>query len=64
MKFSLGFVDHNMRFVMHAGTLVGMKEGSIGVLVSGPKTMREDVAPICSAAKADNLHFESISFTW
>ncbi|KAL8028185.1 hypothetical protein ABFX02_14G143200 [Erythranthe guttata] len=44
--------------------LSGIEERSVGVLVSGPKTMRRDVAAICSAELADNLHYESISFTW
>ncbi|KAK4415918.1 Ferric reduction oxidase 2 [Sesamum alatum] len=44
--------------------LLEIKESNVGVLVSGPKEMREDVAAICSTGQADNLHFESISFTW
>ncbi|XP_057495747.1 ferric reduction oxidase 2-like [Actinidia eriantha] len=40
------------------------KESSIGVLVCGPKRMRHEVASICSAGLAENLHFESISFSW
>ncbi|KAG8391861.1 hypothetical protein BUALT_Bualt01G0231000 [Buddleja alternifolia] len=44
--------------------LLDIKESSVGALVSGPKKMREDVAAICSSGLADNLHFESISFTW
>ncbi|GER54659.1 ferric reduction oxidase 2 [Striga asiatica] len=45
--------------------LMGIKEPSVGALVSGPKKMREDVAAICSSGlQAGNLHFESISFTW
>ncbi|KAL6498801.1 hypothetical protein OROGR_028348 [Orobanche gracilis] len=44
--------------------LLEMKESNVGVLVSGPKMLRQDVATICSSGKADNLHFESISFTW
>ncbi|KAL3829688.1 hypothetical protein ACJIZ3_018490 [Penstemon smallii] len=44
--------------------LLDVKESSVGVLVSGPKKMRQDVAAICSHGQADNLHFESISFTW
>ncbi|XVF33283.1 hypothetical protein REPUB_Repub17cG0155600 [Reevesia pubescens] len=40
------------------------KESSIGVLVCGPKKLRHDVAAICSSGLADNLHFESISFSW
>ncbi|XP_031275811.1 ferric reduction oxidase 2-like [Pistacia vera] len=37
---------------------------SVGVLVCGPKKMRHEVATICSSGLADNLHFESISFSW
>lgn len=46
------------------GFLLDIKESSVGVLVSGPKKMKRDVAAICSSGLADNLHFESISFTW
>ncbi|KAL0373682.1 UNVERIFIED_CONTAM: Ferric reduction oxidase 2 [Sesamum radiatum] len=44
--------------------LMEIKESNVGVLVSGPKEMREDVAAIYSTGQADNLQFESISFTW
>ncbi|XAR53629.1 Ferric-chelate reductase (NADH) [Bertholletia excelsa] len=45
--------------------LISECEGdSIGVLVSGPKKMRQEVAAICSSSGAENLHFESISFSW
>ncbi|CAL5364410.1 unnamed protein product [Camellia sinensis] len=37
---------------------------SIGVIVSSPKKMRQEVAAICSSSEADNLHFESINFSW
>ncbi|XP_061361316.1 ferric reduction oxidase 2-like [Gastrolobium bilobum] len=37
---------------------------SIGVLVSGPRKMRHEVASICTSSSTDNLHFESISFSW
>ncbi|WCJ22746.1 ferric reduction oxidase 2 [Euphorbia peplus] len=37
---------------------------SVGVLVCGPKKMRHEVANVCSSGLADNLHFESISFSW
>lgn len=40
------------------------KESSVGVLVCGPKKMRHEVAKICSSGLAQNLHFESISFSW
>ncbi|XP_028769257.1 LOW QUALITY PROTEIN: ferric reduction oxidase 2-like [Neltuma alba] len=39
-------------------------ESSVGVLVSGPRRMRQEVAAICSRGLAENLHFESISFSW
>ncbi|XP_051145615.1 ferric reduction oxidase 2-like [Andrographis paniculata] len=44
--------------------LLDRKEGSVGVLASGPKQLRHDVARICSSSLASNLHFESISFSW
>ncbi|KAH6757467.1 hypothetical protein C2S51_038814 [Perilla frutescens var. frutescens] len=44
--------------------LMEIKEPSVGTLVSGPKKMREDVAAICSSGMADNIEYESISFTW
>ncbi|KAF8380183.1 hypothetical protein HHK36_027665 [Tetracentron sinense] len=37
---------------------------SVGVLVCGPRKMRHEVANICSSGLADNLYFESISFSW
>lgn len=40
------------------------KEETVGVYVSGPRTMRQEVAAICSSFSADNLHFESISFSY
>ncbi|ESQ36789.1 hypothetical protein EUTSA_v10006972mg [Eutrema salsugineum] len=44
--------------------LVGLKGSSVGVLVCGPRKMRQEVAKICSYGSADNLQFESISFSW
>ncbi|CAN1793564.1 Ferric reduction oxidase 2 [Linum perenne] len=44
--------------------LFDCKGESIGVLASGPKKMRQDVAKICSCGLVKNLHFESISFSW
>nr|XP_004229896.2 ferric reduction oxidase 2 [Solanum lycopersicum] len=44
--------------------LLEVKGSSVGVLASGPKTLRHDVAAICSSELVENLHFESISFTW
>ncbi|KAL2336003.1 hypothetical protein Fmac_010449 [Flemingia macrophylla] len=40
------------------------KGSSVGVLASGPKRMRQEVATICSSGLTGNLHFESISFSW
>uniref|UniRef100_A0A7N0UC83 Ferric reductase NAD binding domain-containing protein n=1 Tax=Kalanchoe fedtschenkoi TaxID=63787 RepID=A0A7N0UC83_KALFE len=37
---------------------------STGVLVCGPKEMQRDVASVCSAASAANIHLEFISFSW
>ncbi|TKY51333.1 Ferric reduction oxidase 4 [Spatholobus suberectus] len=44
--------------------LFGCKGKDIGVLVCGPRSMRHEVARICASGLAENLHFESISFTW
>ncbi|KAJ8529211.1 hypothetical protein K7X08_036046 [Anisodus acutangulus] len=44
--------------------LLEVKGSSVGVLASGPKTLRHDVAAICSSGLVENLHFESTSFTW
>ncbi|KAK9757906.1 hypothetical protein RND81_01G194100 [Saponaria officinalis] len=44
--------------------LLDMKQSSVGVLASGPRGLRHEVASICASASAENLHFESISFTW
>ncbi|KAI5657875.1 hypothetical protein M9H77_26668 [Catharanthus roseus] len=57
---------------LHYGTRPDLKrilcewEGSedIGVLVSGPRKMRHQVAILCSSAWGRNLHFESLSFDW
>lgn len=62
------FSCHSMHTDNKLDPLVGMllehKESSVGVLVCGPKSMRHDVANICSSGLAENLHFESISFSW
>lgn len=47
-----------------AEILLECKGSSIGVLVSGPKKKRQEVAAICSSGLANNLHFDSISFSW
>ncbi|KAF8113007.1 hypothetical protein N665_0058s0104 [Sinapis alba] len=44
--------------------LLEVEGSSVGVLVCGPKKMRQQVAKICSSGLAKNLHFESISFSW
>ncbi|CAH8336710.1 unnamed protein product [Eruca vesicaria subsp. sativa] len=44
--------------------LVGLKGSSVGVLVCGPRKMRQEVAKICSFPSPENLQFESISFSW
>ncbi|CAN8310859.1 unnamed protein product [Cochlearia groenlandica] len=44
--------------------LVGLEGSSVGVIVCGPKKMRQEVAKICSVGSAENFHFESISFSW
>ncbi|AEE27308.1 Riboflavin synthase-like beta-barrel [Arabidopsis thaliana x Arabidopsis arenosa] len=44
--------------------LLDVEGSSVGVLVCGPKKMRQKVAEICSSGLAENLHFESISFSW
>ncbi|XAR63033.1 Ferric-chelate reductase (NADH) [Bertholletia excelsa] len=44
--------------------LLEQKDPSVGVLVCGPRSMRHEVAAICSSGQTENLHFESISFSW
>ncbi|XP_015947735.2 ferric reduction oxidase 2-like [Arachis duranensis] len=44
--------------------LFEIKGSSVGVFASGPKKMRQEVAAICSTGLTENLHFESISFSW
>ncbi|VVA89639.1 unnamed protein product [Arabis nemorensis] len=44
--------------------LLDVDGSSVGVLVCGPRKMRQKVAKICSSGLAENLHFESISFSW
>ncbi|KAH9604127.1 hypothetical protein KSS87_010467 [Heliosperma pusillum] len=44
--------------------LFDLKESNVGVLACGPQGLRHEVAAICASGLADNLHFESISFTW
>ncbi|PRQ60154.1 putative ferric-chelate reductase (NADH) [Rosa chinensis] len=44
--------------------LWGWEGSSVGVLVSGPSKMRQEVAAICSLPLAHNLHYHSMSFSW
>lgn len=44
--------------------LVGLRGSSVGVLVCGPRKMRQEVAKICSFRSPKNLQFECISFSW
>ncbi|KAI4347578.1 hypothetical protein L6164_008380 [Bauhinia variegata] len=68
---SLPFQSFIQATKVHYGGRPNLKEilsdcdgSSIGVLVSGPREMRREVATICSSGLKDNLHFESISFSW
>ncbi|XP_059310696.1 ferric reduction oxidase 2-like [Lycium ferocissimum] len=40
------------------------EESNVGVFVSGPRRMKQEVATICSSCVSSNFHFESISFSW
>ncbi|KAL9237330.1 hypothetical protein vseg_011891 [Gypsophila vaccaria] len=40
------------------------KGNDIGVIASGPRGMRHDVARVCSCCGAKNLHYEYLSFNW
>ncbi|XP_020597697.1 ferric reduction oxidase 2-like [Phalaenopsis equestris] len=42
----------------------GEKSSAIGVMASGPSSLRREVAAICTADNAENLHYNSLSFTW
>ncbi|XP_074294227.1 ferric reduction oxidase 4-like [Silene latifolia] len=44
--------------------LSGCKGSDIGVIASGPRGMRHDVARICSCFGSKKLHYEYLSFTW
>ncbi|ONK72892.1 uncharacterized protein A4U43_C04F24510, partial [Asparagus officinalis] len=44
--------------------ILGAEGSSVGVMASGPSGLRRQVAGICAASKDENVHFESISFTW
>ncbi|KAJ3706898.1 hypothetical protein LUZ61_010603 [Rhynchospora tenuis] len=44
--------------------LLEINQKNVGVVASGPSGLRHEVAAICSSGLADNLHYESISFSW
>ncbi|KAK9665459.1 hypothetical protein RND81_14G113300 [Saponaria officinalis] len=44
--------------------LGGCKGSDVGVLASGPRGLRQNVARICSCVGATNLHFEYLSYSW
>ncbi|KAJ3706897.1 hypothetical protein LUZ61_010602 [Rhynchospora tenuis] len=44
--------------------LLEINNKNVGVLASGPSGLQHEVAAICSSGLADNLHYESISFSW
>ncbi|KNA22203.1 hypothetical protein SOVF_036040 [Spinacia oleracea] len=44
--------------------LLECKGDDVGVMASGPRGLRHDVARICSGFGATNLHFEYLSFNW
>ncbi|RWR80914.1 ferric reduction oxidase 2-like protein [Cinnamomum micranthum f. kanehirae] len=44
--------------------LLECEGSSVGVMVCGPRGMRQEVAAVCSSGLANHLHFESISFGW
>ncbi|GMH18383.1 hypothetical protein Nepgr_020224 [Nepenthes gracilis] len=44
--------------------LLEHKGCDVGVIASGPREMRNEVAKVCSSHAANNLHFGCISFTW
>jgi hypothetical protein len=35
-----------------------------GVFASGPSSIRRQVASICKTGLKENMHFESVSFSW
>lgn len=64
MSLFIGCFRAKTSFDLLAEILFECKGSSVGVLVSGPKKMRHEVATICSSGLAENMHFESISFSW
>ncbi|KAL2920739.1 Ferric reduction oxidase 4 [Bienertia sinuspersici] len=44
--------------------LLECKEEDVGVMASGPRGLRHDVARVCSSCGETNLHFEYLSFNW
>ena len=63
MRYDILYICNNFSYFL-AERLFERKGTSVGVIVSGPREMRQEVAAICSSGLADNLNFESIGFTW
>ncbi|CAI0403208.1 unnamed protein product [Linum tenue] len=49
---------------VHFGRRPDLKTSDVGVMACGSRSLRHEVAQICSPGSAQNLHFESISFNW
>ncbi|CAI0546526.1 unnamed protein product [Linum tenue] len=49
---------------VHYGRRPDLEASEVGVMACGPRSLRHEVARICSSGPAQNLHFESISFNW
>lgn len=47
-----------------AEMLLECKGSSVGVMVCGPTELSNEVAAICGSGLAENLHFQSFSFSW
>ncbi|KAJ4966284.1 hypothetical protein NE237_018133 [Protea cynaroides] len=50
--------------ILIAEILLECEGSSVEVMAAGPKKLRQEVAKICASGLANNLHFESLSFTW
>ncbi|XP_049410456.1 ferric reduction oxidase 2-like [Solanum stenotomum] len=68
---SLPFQTFTRATQVHYGVRPNLKkkvteceESNVGVFVSGPRRMKQEIATICSSCVGTNLHFESISFSW
>lgn len=58
------FIENDRKYFVAEILSENCKGTSVGVLVSGPKKMKQEVAAICSSGFAENLHFKSMSFNW